>query len=209
MSSPGDKQARKHNPSGNLATPLTEGEAYGDPNITLASSSITRHEGGEREHSSRARNSRNPARMDEGLLRQIPAVLPSPWEDKELEELQRLTTKELTKLAKGLTYMKFTGQHKRVSVSGSKAAVIGRILAWQTARQQGEARESKELDHSSDQRGSTEPWSVDETARLLMTIVDADMYAAVAKAYQQANRQEIDASQGSFKRAAWQEIAKR
>ena len=87
--------------------------------------------------------------------------------------------------------------------------MVSRILAWQTARQQGEARESIDFDHSRDQRGSTKPWSVDETARLLMNIVDADMYAAVAKVYQPANRHEIDASQRSVKRAAWEEIAKR
>lgn len=190
--------------------PLLDSTAPSDKKecIVAASSIITEREAGERDGGVRARVSRNPVSLDEGLLRQIRVVESSAWEDRTTEELQKWTTTDLTDAAKKFTYTKFNGQRKRVSVSGSKAAVIGRILAWQAARKKGETERARKKisEHGS---SMNQQWSVDETARLLLTVADGEIYASLAKIFQPATRQEIDAAKGSVVRIGWSEVAKK
>ena len=186
--------------------------AGADPasNVVAASSTMTLNEAGELDGSVRARISRNPIVIDEGLLRQIRAIVPSDWEDKTVEELQRTTTLKLTEYAKGLLYIRFTGQRKSVSVSGSKAAVIGRILAWQRAREQGGVdRKAGKSSVAGEESAANELWSADETARLVLTMTDGETYSSVAKIFRPASRQEIDASKGPVSRTGWMEVAQK
>ena len=75
-------------------------------------------------------------KLDKSLFSQIRAVEENEaWMGKSLTELQfHTTTRELSEMAKGLSYFRYSGAKRKVSVSGGKASLIGRILAWQKAR---------------------------------------------------------------------------
>ena len=116
--------------------------------IVAAFSTVTENEVGERSRRGTGRTSRSPISMDRGLLNQFRAVLPFTWTEKTVEDLQAYITIGLSDIAKTLKYLKFNGQEKHISVSGSKTAVIGRILAWQEAIREGRMerkRKEKEL----------------------------------------------------------------
>ena len=95
----------------------------------LQTSSITVLKSEQRGPTTRARVSRTPVSVDKALFHQIRAVVPSKWEEKKQDELQGLTTGEVSEVTKSLESLKYTGQKRDLSISGSKASIIGRILA--------------------------------------------------------------------------------
>ena len=157
----------------------------------------------------RFRYSKNPPTLDKYFLSQIRCVINCDWEDKGEQEMQGYTAENLRKLSKSLQYYKHSGVKKHVSTSGPKSLLIGRILAWQKARESDRREVRTEIQGETGCRYSNERFHVDDSARLILVMVDSDTFAAVARIYEPAGRQEIDASRGPLTRSSWKEIAER